>query len=143
MADQVLVRCQKCHQHANKVHSLSIAISILMSPWSFTQWGLDLIGKLPTAPGQYKYAIVAVDYYTKFGISETIITDNGTQFSNPNLIEFTEDIGTWMVFASVTHPKTNRIKYYNGCLFHTVQKDFTAQTGDPTETGSGGDSIYK
>lgn len=36
-----------------------------------------------------------------------------------------------------------RIKYYNGCLFHTVQKDFTAQTGDPTGTGLGGDSIYK
>ncbi|CAL5394835.1 unnamed protein product [Camellia sinensis] len=35
------------------------------------------------------------------------------------------------------------IKYYNGCLFHTVQKDFTAQTGDPTGTGTGGDSIYK
>ncbi|XP_052177194.1 peptidyl-prolyl cis-trans isomerase CYP59-like isoform X4 [Diospyros lotus] len=39
--------------------------------------------------------------------------------------------------------KTVRIKYYNGCLFHTVQKDFTAQTGDPTGTGAGGDSIYK
>ncbi|MBA0773825.1 hypothetical protein Gotri_009078, partial [Gossypium trilobum] len=35
------------------------------------------------------------------------------------------------------------IKYYHGCLFHTVQKDFTAQTGDPTGTGSGGDSVYK
>ncbi|GAY42423.1 hypothetical protein CUMW_066740, partial [Citrus unshiu] len=36
-----------------------------------------------------------------------------------------------------------QIKYYNGCLFHTVQKDFTAQTGDPTGTGTGGDSVYK
>lgn len=35
------------------------------------------------------------------------------------------------------------MKYYNGCLFHTVQKDFTAQTGDPTGTGTGGDSVYK
>lgn len=35
------------------------------------------------------------------------------------------------------------MKYYNGCLFHTVQKDFIAQTGDPTGTGSGGDSVYK
>ncbi|KAE8713823.1 Peptidyl-prolyl cis-trans isomerase CYP59 [Hibiscus syriacus] len=32
--------------------------------------------------------------------------------------------------------KLCKIKYYNGCLFHTVQKDFTAQTGDPTGTGS-------
>ncbi|XVF34145.1 hypothetical protein REPUB_Repub18cG0033200 [Reevesia pubescens] len=39
--------------------------------------------------------------------------------------------------------KLCKIKYYNGCLFHTVQKDFTAQTGDPTGTGSGGDSLYK
>ncbi|KAK2355503.1 peptidyl-prolyl cis-trans isomerase CYP59 [Trifolium repens] len=39
--------------------------------------------------------------------------------------------------------KLCKIKYYNGCLFHTVQKDFTAQTGDPTGTGNSGDSIYK
>ncbi|RYQ86874.1 hypothetical protein Ahy_B10g106487 isoform B [Arachis hypogaea] len=32
--------------------------------------------------------------------------------------------------------KLCKIKYYNGCLFHTVQKDFTAQTGDPTGTGT-------
>ncbi|XVF82959.1 hypothetical protein PTKIN_Ptkin16aG0094000 [Pterospermum kingtungense] len=28
-----------------------------------------------------------------------------------------------------------KIKYYNGCLFHTVQKDFTAQTGDQLGPG--------
>ncbi|KAL5721610.1 peptidylprolyl isomerase [Ranunculus cassubicifolius] len=39
--------------------------------------------------------------------------------------------------------KLCKIKYFNGCLFHTIQKDFTAQTGDPTGKGSGGDSIYK
>ncbi|KAK1583038.1 hypothetical protein Q3G72_020503 [Acer saccharum] len=39
--------------------------------------------------------------------------------------------------------KLCKMKYYNGCLFHTVQKDFTAQTGDPTGTGTGGDSVYK
>ncbi|KAE8784132.1 Peptidyl-prolyl cis-trans isomerase-like 4 [Hordeum vulgare] len=35
------------------------------------------------------------------------------------------------------------MKYYNGCLFHKVEKDFLAQSGDPTGTGSGGDSVYK
>ncbi|KAH7435346.1 hypothetical protein KP509_06G061200 [Ceratopteris richardii] len=39
--------------------------------------------------------------------------------------------------------KLCKIKYYNNCLFHSVQKDFLVQTGDPTGTGSGGDSIYK
>lgn len=36
-----------------------------------------------------------------------------------------------------------RMKYYNGCLFHKVEKDFLAQTGDRTGTGTGGDSVYK
>ncbi|XP_078166548.1 cyclophilin 59 isoform X2 [Carex rostrata] len=39
--------------------------------------------------------------------------------------------------------KLCKMKYYNGCLFHKVEKDFLAQTGDPTGTGTGGDSIYK
>ncbi|KAL3701252.1 hypothetical protein R1sor_019274 [Riccia sorocarpa] len=39
--------------------------------------------------------------------------------------------------------KLCKIKYYNNCIFHDVKKDFIAQTGDPTGTGSGGDSIYK
>ena len=33
-------------------------------------------------------------------------------------------------------------KYYNNCLFHSVEKDFIAQSGDPTNTGQGGESIF-
>ena len=32
--------------------------------------------------------------------------------------------------------------YYDGVIFHRVIKDFMAQTGDPTGTGRGGESIY-
>ena len=35
-----------------------------------------------------------------------------------------------------------RIKYYNNCLFFNIQKNFIAQTGDPTNTGQGGHSIF-
>ncbi|KAG6512060.1 hypothetical protein ZIOFF_030153 [Zingiber officinale] len=38
---------------------------------------------------------------------------------------------------------SDRMKYYNGCLFHKVEKDFLAQSGDRTGTGTGGDSVYK
>eukprot|EP00170_Pyropia_yezoensis_P001396 contig_6174_g1400 len=30
------------------------------------------------------------------------------------------------------------LKYYNNCIFHRVERDFIAQTGDPTRTGTGG-----
>ena len=33
--------------------------------------------------------------------------------------------------------------YYDGCIFHRVIKDFMAQTGDPTGTGTGGESVYE
>jgi len=32
--------------------------------------------------------------------------------------------------------------YYNNNIFHRVIKDFMAQTGDPTNTGKGGESIW-
>ncbi|XP_055705083.1 peptidyl-prolyl cis-trans isomerase-like 3 [Phlebotomus papatasi] len=32
--------------------------------------------------------------------------------------------------------------YYNNCLFHRNIKGFIVQTGDPTGTGKGGESIY-
>jgi len=38
--------------------------------------------------------------------------------------------------------KLCKMKYYNNCLFMTVQKDFIAQTGDPTNTGKGGCCVH-
>lgn len=38
--------------------------------------------------------------------------------------------------------KLCKIKYYNFCLFHSVQTNFLAQTGDPTGSGTGGESIF-
>ncbi|MGV7994897.1 integrase catalytic domain-containing protein, partial [Mycobacterium kansasii] len=72
------------------------------------QWGIDIIGPLPTGKRQVKFAIVAVDYFTKwaeaepvakiteqkvidfvwkniicrFGVPRTIVSDNGRQFDN-------------------------------------------------------------
>ncbi|TPX63681.1 hypothetical protein SpCBS45565_g06453 [Spizellomyces sp. 'palustris'] len=38
--------------------------------------------------------------------------------------------------------KLCKIKYYNFVLFHNVQKNFMAQTGDPLGTGQGGESVW-
>lgn len=38
--------------------------------------------------------------------------------------------------------KLCKIKYYNNVLFHNVQSNFIVQTGDPTGTGRGGESVY-
>ena len=38
--------------------------------------------------------------------------------------------------------KLCRIKYYNCVLFHRIERDFIAQSGDPTGEGTGGCSVY-
>ncbi|XP_060573670.1 peptidyl-prolyl cis-trans isomerase-like 4 isoform X2 [Ruditapes philippinarum] len=38
--------------------------------------------------------------------------------------------------------KLCKIKYYNFCLFHSVQRNLVAQTGDPTGSGREGESVY-
>ncbi|CAL2230452.1 unnamed protein product [Prunus armeniaca] len=79
----------------------------MVSPWPFAQWGLDLIGTMPQGKGQIKFAVVSVDYFTKwvkseafamitaakiehfvwkniicwFGVPNAIITDNEKQFN--------------------------------------------------------------
>ncbi|KAI6239953.1 Peptidyl-prolyl cis-trans isomerase [Aphelenchoides fujianensis] len=39
--------------------------------------------------------------------------------------------------------KLCKYKYYNLCQFFNIQKDYIAQTGDPTGTGKGGESIFR
>ncbi|KAL5581231.1 hypothetical protein UlMin_013673 [Ulmus minor] len=43
-----------------------------MSPWPFAKWAIDLIGPLLKAQGQIKYAVVAIDYYTKWVEAEPL-----------------------------------------------------------------------
>ncbi|XP_072551622.1 peptidyl-prolyl cis-trans isomerase-like 4 [Salminus brasiliensis] len=44
--------------------------------------------------------------------------------------------------ACLNFLKLCKIKFYNYCLFHNVQRDFIIQTGDPTGTGRGGESVF-
>ena len=46
----------------------------MTSPWPFAQWGLDLIGPMPPGKGQVKFAVVAVDYFTKWTEAEALTT---------------------------------------------------------------------
>jgi cyclophilin family peptidyl-prolyl cis-trans isomerase len=44
--------------------------------------------------------------------------------------------------ACLNFLKLCKAKYYNLSLFHSVQRGFIAQTGDPTGTGRGGESVF-
>ncbi|KAK0573477.1 hypothetical protein LWI29_008553 [Acer saccharum] len=132
-AKRVAARCEACQKIANNIRQPPELLQSITSPWPFAMWGIDLIGPMPTATGGAKHAIVAVDYFTKwveaeplvhiteantisfvkknimyrFGIPNTIITDNGTQFDGRKFRELCDKYGINNYYASPTHPQTN------------------------------------
>ncbi|RDX79203.1 Pol polyprotein, partial [Mucuna pruriens] len=98
----------------------------IVSPRLFYKRGIDILGPFPVAPGQIKFLIVAVDYFTKwveeepmatisterkivcwFGIPAEVVSDNGTQFTSQFIAEFCEGLKIKKIFTSVEHPQLN------------------------------------
>ena len=38
----------------------------MSSPWSFAEWGLDIVSPFPKATGNKRYLLVGIDYFTKW-----------------------------------------------------------------------------
>ena len=87
----------------DKTHLLAQALQTIPITWSFVVWGLDMVGPLKRAPEGYTHLLVAIDKFIKwiearpisvikseqamlffldivhrFGVPNSIITDNGT-----------------------------------------------------------------
>ncbi|XP_074377644.1 uncharacterized protein LOC141719161 [Apium graveolens] len=58
--------CNRCQCFANYSSMPATLLMLMVNPWQFSIWGVDLIGELPKAKGDVKYAVVAVDYFTKW-----------------------------------------------------------------------------
>jgi transposase InsO family protein len=95
-------------------------------------WVLDIVGPLRKALGGYTHLLVTVDKFSKwiegrpitnfraeqavsfftdiihrFGVPNSIITDNGSQFTGRKFLEFCDKHHIRMDWAAVAHPQTN------------------------------------
>ena len=96
-------RCDRCQRYANIQRQPASELTPLSAPWPFAQWGMDILGPFLMASGPRMFLLVAIDYFTKwveaeplvkiteakvqdfvwksivcrFGLSRTLITDNG------------------------------------------------------------------
>ena len=73
---------------------------------------IDKFTKWPeVAPERKVTAQSAVRFFRsivcRFGIPNRIITDNGTQFTSRTFMQYTQDLGAKVCFASVAHPRSN------------------------------------
>ncbi|KAK0591540.1 hypothetical protein LWI29_003551 [Acer saccharum] len=130
-AKRVVERCEACQKIANNIRQPPELLQSITSPWPFAMWGIDLIGPMPRAAGGAKHAIVAVDYFTKFGIPNTIITDNGTQFDGKKFRELCDKYGINNYYASPVHPQTNgQTEAVDKIIKHNLKAKLAAKKGN-------------
>ena len=50
-AKVIVKKCQVCQIHRNLPHCPPELLTLVVSPWTFQQWGLDIVGPLPVKLG--------------------------------------------------------------------------------------------
>ncbi|XP_024023264.1 uncharacterized protein K02A2.6-like [Morus notabilis] len=121
---------ERCQRYATIPGAPPENLTSILSPWPFAKCGVDLIGPLHLAPGGFKFAIIAVDYYIKwaeakaltttteaactnfmwnnivcrFGVPHSIVSDNGKQFDNASTRRFCDSLGIRKDLSAPIHP---------------------------------------
>jgi transposase InsO family protein len=124
-------------------------------------WGLDLVSPLQKAPGGNTHLLVAIDKFSKwikvrplnsirseqavafftniihrFGVPNSIIIDNGTQFTGRKFLDFCEDHHIRVDWAAVAHPMSNgQVERANGMILQglkpRIYNDADLEYGSP------------
>jgi hypothetical protein len=119
--------CEECQKHRDVQLVPAALLHPIIKPWPFRGWGLDFIGKIhpPSTKGQC-FVIVATDYFIKwteaiplknmthkevigfitehiihrFGILQTLTTDQGTSFVAKEVRDFVDSYGIKLLNSS-------------------------------------------
>ena len=115
------------------MHQPRGVLNPLSSYWPFAQWGLDIVGPFPKAAGNKRYLLVGTDYFikwveaeplanirdvdakkfvwknivTQFGVSHTLISNNGLQFDSKSFRRYCCDLDITNRYSTPTYPQGN------------------------------------
>ncbi|KAL5574856.1 hypothetical protein UlMin_016555 [Ulmus minor] len=142
-------KCDSCQRFAQVTHLPPEKLSSIVSPWPFMKWGMDIVGKLPTAPGQRVYMLAVTDYFTKwieaeafhqvrdrevknfiwknvicrFGVPKEIVTDNGSQFISHEFQDFCREWGIKLNYSTPRYPQANgQAESSNKTIINTLKR---------------------
>jgi hypothetical protein len=65
-AAKLVKTCQACQKFLSNTQTPSQPSQLITPLWPLQRWCIDIVGPLMTAQGDYKYAMVAVEYFTKW-----------------------------------------------------------------------------
>ncbi|KAJ9539344.1 hypothetical protein OSB04_032077 [Centaurea solstitialis] len=149
-------RCDACQKHSGMIHRPSEPLHSILVPWPFMRWGMDIVGKLPPAPGQKVYLLVLTDYFSKwieaaafsqvrdkevisfiqkniiyrFGVPAEIMCDNGSQFISDKTRTFCEKRGIKLITSTPRYPQSNGLaESSNKVIINSIRKRLKGAKG--------------
>ncbi|KAJ9537370.1 hypothetical protein OSB04_030103 [Centaurea solstitialis] len=149
-------RCDACQKHSGMIHRPSEPLHSVLVPWPFMRWGMDIVGKLPPAPGQKVYLLVLTDYFSKwieagafsqirdkevisfiqkniiyrFGIPAEIMCDNGSQFISDKTRTFCEKREIKLITSTPRYPQSNGLaESSNKVIINSIRKRLKGAKG--------------
>jgi transposase InsO family protein len=146
-ASEIVRTCEGCQFYARKSNLPAHVLQTIPITWPFAVWGLDIVGLLRKALGGYTHLLVAIDKFSKwvevrpitnlraeqavtfftdivyhFGVPNSIITDNGFQFTSRKFLEFCDKFDIRVDWAAVAHPQTNgQVERANGMIIQGLK----------------------
>jgi transposase InsO family protein len=131
-ASEIMHTYKGCQFYARKSNIPAHVLQTIPVTWPFAVWGLDIVGPLRKAPEGFTHLLVAIDKFSKwvevlpimnlraeqavtfftdiiyrFGVPNSIINDNGSQFTGRKFLEFCDKFHIRVDWAVVAHPQTN------------------------------------
>ncbi|KAL2893862.1 Pro-Pol polyprotein [Bienertia sinuspersici] len=130
---ELVWKCQKCQRFAPTIHRPANDLQPILNPIPFAQWGMDILGPFPRAPGGKRWLIVGIDYFSKWIEAESLVQitrkevrkfiwqnimtcysllvclvfDHGKQFDNDDIKEFLSQYHVKFASSAVCHPQSN------------------------------------
>ncbi|GKB77970.1 reverse transcriptase domain-containing protein [Tanacetum coccineum] len=169
-AKELIQKCKACQIYSSVPRKPKQEMTSIMAAWPFSQWGIDIVGPLPTAPGGARFLVVAIDYFTKwveakplisttgkhmekfvwehivcrFGRPQAIISDNGKQFVEGTFPIFCKKLGTLQASMSVYTP---RKKWTGPYMIRKAYRDgaykLETLSGEAVDRTWNGTNLYK
>jgi hypothetical protein len=140
---------EACQRFSCKTKALEQPVQLIAPSWPLQRWGIDIVGKLTPAQGNYTFTVITVEYFTKrieakpltnvssatikksfwqniicrYGVPRHIAVDNAKYIDNAMFKEFCQQISMKVAFTSVYPLQSNGVvKKANSLIFQAMKK---------------------